>query len=398
MVSSFQEKLTTMEAENQLIRQQALLRTPVRTIPENRSPKSVCGLFIYSFLFHWQKLVIIFIFVSCTNVALLVLLANITNGSPLSEEQKTPHGTPPAYGSFAHARASFYERQHESVDALINCVSDNIGFSEGKPVAAITIYKCLVHWKIFETEKTSVFDQLIQIFGSAMQKHDSNEDLAYWLSNSSTLLIMLQKSLKAAGSSGTTPQKRPQTQSSFLGRMVFRSSNITVDMDLVRQIEAKYPAFLFKQQLTAFVEGLYGMIRDNVKKDLSSLLSHAIQVPRTMKASMVIFKKFRISYDEIINDLCPVLSVQQLYKICTQYWDDKYNTESVSEEVLEEMRTLMTKELSQDSSANTFLLDDEISMPISLEEIADSMDAKEFQNIAPPSELVAIPAFQFLKS
>jgi len=57
----------------------------------------------------------------------------------------------------------------ESVDALINCVSENIGFSEGKPVAAITVYKCLVHWKIFETEKTSVFDRLIQIFGSAMQ-------------------------------------------------------------------------------------------------------------------------------------------------------------------------------------------------------------------------------------
>lgn len=55
------------------------------------------------------------------------------------------------------------------MDALINCVTDNIGFSEGKPVAAITIYKCLVHWKIFETEKTSVFDRLIQIFGSAMQ-------------------------------------------------------------------------------------------------------------------------------------------------------------------------------------------------------------------------------------
>lgn len=157
----------------------------------------------------------------------------------------------------------------EGVDALINCVNENIGFSEGKPVAAITIYKCLVHWKVFETEKTSVFDRLIQIFGSAMQvsyalcsicfflcvlyvflqgsmfhklffsklylsknfvlqrlmlfvfqKHDSNEDLAYWLSNSSTLLIMLQKSLKAAGSTGTSPPKRPQTQSSFLGRMV----------------------------------------------------------------------------------------------------------------------------------------------------------------------------------
>ncbi|KAL6611360.1 hypothetical protein ACP70R_039288 [Stipagrostis hirtigluma subsp. patula] len=480
---SFQEKLTNMEAENQLLRQQALLRSHVRTIPENSTPKS-----------------------------------SLTNGSPRGEEQKTPHGTPPApkeYGSFAHARASFYERQHESVDALINCVSENIGFNEGKPVAAITIYKCLVHWKIFETEKTSVFDRLIQIFGSALQKHDSNEDLAYWLSNSSTLLIMLQKSLKAAGSSGTSPQKRQPAQSSFLG-MVFRSSSITVDMDLVRQIEAKYPAFLFKQQLTAFVEGLYGMIRDNVKKDLSSLLSHAIQVPRTVKASMVrgrsfgssslprgrsfsnqasywqaivdnltellkilqencvptifirkiftqifsfinaqlfnsllvrheccsfsngeyvkqglaqlevwcgelkpeyagsaldelrhirqavgflvIFKKFRISYDDIVNDLCPGLTVQQLYKICTQYWDDKYNTESVSEEVLEEMRTLMTNESSQETLDNTFLLDDEISMPISLEEISDSMDVKEFQNVEPPSELVAMPAFQFLKS
>jgi myosin-5 len=66
-------------------------------------------------------------------------------------------------------------------------------------------------------------------------------------------------------------------------------------MDLVRQIEAKYPAFLFKQQLTAFVEGLYGMIRDNVKKELSSLLSHAIQVPRIMKASMVRGRSFGTS-------------------------------------------------------------------------------------------------------
>ncbi|RLM48498.1 hypothetical protein C2845_PMPSC055908 [Panicum miliaceum] len=93
-----------------------------------------------------------------------------------------------------------------------------------------------------------------------------------------------------------------------------------------------------------------------------------------------------------------VLSVQQLYKICTQYWDDKYNTESVSEEVLEEMRTLMTNESNQETLDNTFLLDDEISMPISLEEIADSMDAKEFQNVTAPQELTAMPTFQFLKS
>jgi myosin-5 len=48
---------------------------------------------------------------------------------------------------------------------------------------------------------------------------------------------------------------------------------------------------------------------------------------------LVIHQKYRISYDEIANDLCPVLSVQQLYRICTLYWDDSYNTRSVSQEV-----------------------------------------------------------------
>lgn len=68
---------------------------------------------------------------------------------------------------------------------------------------------------------------------------------------------------------------------------VFRASSITVDMDLVRQVEGKYPAFLFKQQLTAFVEGLYGMIRDNVKREVSSVLSHVIQVTPSITSPQV---------------------------------------------------------------------------------------------------------------
>ncbi|KAK7282846.1 hypothetical protein RIF29_11931 [Crotalaria pallida] len=46
--------------------------------------------------------------------------------------------------------------------------------------------------------------------------------------------------------------------------------------------------------------------------------------------SNVIHQKYRISLDEIINDLCRVMSVQQLYRICTLYWDGNYNTRSVS--------------------------------------------------------------------
>lgn len=57
----------------------------------------------------------------------------------------------------------------ENIDALINCVTNNIGFSHGKPVAALTIYRCLLHWKSFEAERTSVFDRLIQMIGSAIE-------------------------------------------------------------------------------------------------------------------------------------------------------------------------------------------------------------------------------------
>lgn len=55
------------------------------------------------------------------------------------------------------------------------------------------------------------------------------------------------------------------------GRMISGFSDL-------RQVEAKYPALLFKQQLTAFLEKIYGMIRDNLKKEISPLLGLCIQV------------------------------------------------------------------------------------------------------------------------
>lgn len=45
----------------------------------------------------------------------------------------------------------------------------DLGYSEGKPVGAYTIYKCLLHWRSFEADKTSVFDRLIQVVGSAIE-------------------------------------------------------------------------------------------------------------------------------------------------------------------------------------------------------------------------------------
>jgi myosin V len=57
----------------------------------------------------------------------------------------------------------------EGIEALIDCVVHRIGVVPGKPVAASTIFKCLLNWKSFEAEKTGVFDRLLQMFDSESQ-------------------------------------------------------------------------------------------------------------------------------------------------------------------------------------------------------------------------------------
>jgi len=48
--------------------------------------------------------------------------------------------------------------------------------------------------------------------------------------------------------------------------------------DTASMVEAKYPALRFKQQLTAYVEKIYGIMRDNLKKEISPFLTMCIQV------------------------------------------------------------------------------------------------------------------------
>ncbi|WOL18254.1 myosin-8-like isoform X1 [Canna indica] len=482
-----QEKLSNLESEDHILRQQTLLQSPIKRMSEHLS-----------------------IPITPTN-------QNLENGHHDFQEHKEPRSAPPVIRDHANGDTKFrrisIEIQQENVDTLLSCVLRTNEFSQGKPVAALTIYKCLLHWKSFESEKTNVFDHLIQMIGSAIEDENDNDKLAYWLSNGSSLLFLLQRSLKVARAVGTTAHRKPLAPTSFFGRMTqsFRSSsssNLAADgISIVRQVDAKYPALLFKQQLTAYVEKIYGIIRDNVKKDLSSLLSLCIQAPRATRASMlrgvghttsgqsqcnywqniierldnlletlqenyvplvliqkmytqifsfinvqlfnslllrreccsfsngeyvkagvaelelwctkaksqytgsswdelkhirqavgflVIFQKYRISYDEIVNDLCPVLSVQQLYRICSQYWDDKYNTKSVSADVLSSMRVLMIED-SNDAESSSFLLDDNSSIPFSVDDILSSLQEKDYLNVKPAEELLENPAFQFLE-
>ncbi|TYG59795.1 hypothetical protein ES288_D07G014700v1 [Gossypium darwinii] len=406
-------------------------------------------------------------------------------------------------------------------DILIKCISQNLGFSGCKPIAACVIYKCLLHWRSFEVEKTTVFDRIIQTIASSIEVQDNNDVLAYWLSNSSTLLMLLQRTLKASGAASWTPQRRRASSASLFGRMSqgLRSSPQSAGLsflngrglsrlDDLRQVEAKYPALLFKQQLTAFLEKIYGMIRDNLKKEISPLIGLCIQAPRTSRASMVkgrshanavvqkaliahwqsivkslnrylnimkanhvppflarkvftqifsfinvqlfnslllrreccsfsngeyvkaglaeleqwcneateeyaglawdelkhirqaigflvIHQKPKKTLNEITKELCPVLSIQQLYRISTMYWDDKYGTHSVSSDVIANMRVMMTED-TNNAVSSSFLLDDDSSIPFTVDDISKSLQQIDIADVDPPALIRENSGFGFL--
>jgi len=50
-------------------------------------------------------------------------------------------------------------------------------------------------------------------------------------------------------------------------------------------VEAKYPALLFKQQLDAFVQKIFPMMRDNVKKIITPMLANCIMTPKGVSRS-----------------------------------------------------------------------------------------------------------------
>ncbi|GFS43834.1 myosin family protein with Dil [Actinidia rufa] len=476
-VQRLEEKLSNMESENQVLRQQALTMSPTGKSLSAR-PKTTI---IQRTTENGNVLL------GETKIASDMTLSVSNPREPESEEKP---------------QKSLNEKQQENQDLLIKCITQDLGFSEGKPVAACVIYKCLLHWRSFEVERTSVFDRIIQTIASAIEVQDNNDVLAYWLANTSTLLLLLQHTLKASGAASLTPQRRRSTSASLFGRMSqglraspqsgglsFLNGRVLGRLDDLRQVEAKYPALLFKQQLTAFLEKIYGMIRDNLKKEISPLLGLCIQAPRTSRASLVkgrsqanavaqqalaahwqsivkslnnYLKMMKANYVppfllrkvftqifsfmnvQLFNSLllrreccsfsngeyvkaglaeleqwcCSateeyagsawdelkhirqavgflVLSIQQLYRISTMYWDDKYGTHSVSSDVISSMRVMMTED-SNNAVSSSFLLDDDSSIPFSVDDISKSMQKVEVADIVPPPLIRENSGFAFL--
>lgn len=68
---------------------------------------------------------------------------------------------------------SLNEKQQENQELLIRCVAQHLGFAANRPIAACIIYKCLLQWRSFEVERTSVFDRIIQTIGHAIEVPNS---------------------------------------------------------------------------------------------------------------------------------------------------------------------------------------------------------------------------------
>ncbi|KAK8609951.1 hypothetical protein V6N13_093361 [Hibiscus sabdariffa] len=130
-----EEKISDMETEDKVLRQQALLTAPSRKISSQSS---------------------------------------FTTPTPMQNGQQAQLNSGPSL-RFGREDSKMWVSKIESmpkadaVDSLIKCTEQNLGFSQEKPVAAFTIYKCLVYWRSLEVEKTSVFDTLIQMIGSALE-------------------------------------------------------------------------------------------------------------------------------------------------------------------------------------------------------------------------------------
>ncbi|GJX26459.1 myosin-15 isoform X1 [Tanacetum coccineum] len=451
-LKSFEEKLSSLDNENHVLRQKTLM-TPVKgNWPSHTKP----------------------------------LLERFSGALalPFSDRKyETPTPTKSTIANSDSRRSKLTtERQQENYDILARCIKENMGFKDGKPVAASVIYKCLIHWHAFESERTAIFDFIIENINSVLKVGDESVTLPYWLSNASALLCLLQRNFRSSGF--LTPISQRSGASTLLNGRVAQGYTPHKYIGLDDGMEARYPAILFKQQLTACVEKIFGLIRDNLKKEISPLLNSCIQAPKNQRVHgakpsrspngvpqqasssqwekiiefldslmerlhenhvpsffirklttqvfsfinislfnrtgemdsqckgggtswhelnyirqavgfLVIHQKRRKSLEEIRKDLCPVLTVRQIYRISTMYWDDKYGTQSVSNEVVAEMREMLNKD-SQNLTSNSFLLDDDLSIPFSTEDISMTIPPIDPTDIEAPAFLSEYPSAQFL--
>ncbi|CAO2171232.1 unnamed protein product [Urochloa humidicola] len=485
-------KAANLEAENQLLRQQASA-TPPSTAKSpasrskitriHRSPEN--GHILNGDIRQSEMK---------PSTSTSEAITSAGNVPDLGDQKEFEHGEKLQRVPKPKYQSSHQQQPLDDQQWLLTCISQYLGFSGSKPVAALLIYQCLLHWKSFEAMKTGVFDNILHAINSATEAKNDMRTLAYWLSNLSTLTVLLQRSFKTTRTAISTPQRRRFSsdrifhgnQTSNAG-LAYLSGQSVVGSAGLPQVEAKYPALLFKQQLVDLIEKVYGMISDSVKKELNPLLELCIQDPRTSHSSvakghlngmgqqnqlthwlgivkiltsyldvlkanhvpsilvhklftqifslidvqlfnrlllrreccsfsngeyvraglaelkhwsdnatrefagsawealrhirqavdfLVISLKPMRTLREIRTDVCPALSIQQLERIVSMYWDDVNGTNTISAEFTSSLKSAVREE-SNMATSFSILLDDDSSIPFSLDDITKTLPAIE---------------------
>ncbi|WJZ95698.1 hypothetical protein VitviT2T_014446 [Vitis vinifera] len=210
------------------------------------------------------------------------------------------------------------KKQLENQDLLIKCISQDLRFCGGRSIAACLIYKSLFQWRSFEVERTSVFDRIIQTIGAAIEVQDNNDVLSFWLCNSSTLLLLLQCTLKASGTASLTPQRRRSTSTSFFGRMsqVLRASPQSIGFTFLNgQAPRTSRASLVKgrSQANAIAQ--------------QALIAHWQSIVKSLNYYLKIMKANHVSPFLLRKVLTQIHSSMFSYSIgkCTQTWLFSYD-------------------------------------------------------------------------
>ncbi|AQK97824.1 Myosin family protein with Dil domain [Zea mays] len=419
-------------------------------------------------------------------------ITSVANVPDLGDQKEFEHGEKLQRIPKQKYQPSHNQQPQDDQQWLVTCISQYLGFSGSKPVAALLIYQCLLHWKSFEAMKTGVFDSILHAINSATEVQNDMRTLAYWLSNLSTLTVFLQRSFKTTRTTISTPQRRRFSSERMFGNQTSNAglaylSGQSVGSAGLLQVEAKYPALLFKQQLVDLIEKVYGMISDSVKKELNPLLELCIQDPQTSQSSiakgnlngmgqqnqlthwlgivkiltsyldvlrenhvpsilvhklftqmfslidvqlfnrlllrreccsfsngeyiraglaelkhwsdnatrefagsawealrhirqavdfLVISLKPMRTLREIRTDVCPALSIQQLERIVSMYWDDVNGTNTISAEFTSSLKSAIRDE-SNMATNFSILLDDDSSIPFSLDDITKTLPVIE---------------------
>ncbi|XWS57728.1 hypothetical protein CRYUN_Cryun09bG0198100 [Craigia yunnanensis] len=476
------EKLTNLESENQVLRQRAVSMAPNKLF--SGRPRSILQRGSESG--HLEAR------------ATLDLHSASINHRETTEMEGKP-------------QKSLNEKQHENQELLIRCIAQHLGFAGNRPIAACIIYKCLLQWRSFEVERTSVFDRIIQTIGHAIETPNNNDILNYWLSNASTLLLLLQRTLKASGAAGMTQQRRRSSSATLFGRMTQVKTFSQMSSHAIQEISPVINPYVTVICLKSFREAPQGVSLSLINGGINSGVETLRQAPRTSRASLVkgasrsvantaaqqtliarwqgivkslgnflntlkanyvppflvrkvfsqifsfinvqlfnslllrreccsfsngeyvkaglaelehwcykatdeyagsawdelkhirqaigflvIHQKPKKTLDEISHDLCPVLSIQQLYRISTMYQDDKYGTHSVSPDVSNSQYESVDDEDSNNAVSNSFLLDDDSSIPFSVDDLSKSMEQIDIADIEPPPLIHDNSGFSFL--